>query len=80
MCLYVCYVIPESSSRQGIIDTHTLNRLLEQIVLLDSQCEDSFQFILCGDMNAHTSDSPDFVSNDNTQIDFLPVNYNTDLV
>ena len=62
--LYVClsYVIPENSSRQAHMDTHTFDRLLDFIVTLDSKHDSSLplNFVLCGDLNSRTSNMPDF--------------------
>ena len=76
--LYIClcYVIPENSCRQAFVETHTYDRLLDHIVSLHSKHETDFNFLLCGDLNSHTSDCPDFVQFDNeTNIDVLPDDY-----
>ena len=41
--LYIClcYVVPEGSSRQAMIESHTFERLLEFIVDLDPKTEKS---------------------------------------
>lgn len=56
ICSSVCYVIPENSSSQAFIESHTYDRLLDHIVSLNATFEDSFNFILGGDMNLHTSE------------------------
>ena len=62
--LYIClcYVVPENSSRQTLIETHTFYRLLEFITNLDANDSNELNFVLCGDLNAHTSDLPDYVA------------------
>lgn len=77
----LCYVVPENSSRQSMIETHTFDRLFTFITELNAKNENAFNFVLCGDMNAHTSDSCDFVSNDSSFhiIDNLPADYCTDV-
>ena len=78
--LCLCYVIPENSSRQAMLNSHTFERLLDFIVSLDSRYENGLNFILCGDLNSHTSNSPDFVSDDNlSNIDILPEDYSADI-
>ena len=76
--LYIClfYVVPESSSRQALLESHTLDRLLEFIIDLDSKNVNGFNLIVCGDMNAHTSNLQDFVQHEDCKhIDFLPDDY-----
>lgn len=46
-------------------ESHTFDRLLDHIVTLDSKYKNSFNFLVCGDMNSRTPDNPDFVVNDN---------------
>lgn len=64
-----------------MIETHTFDRLFTFITELNAKNENAFNFVLCGDMNAHTSDSCDFVSNDSSFhiIDNLPADYCTDV-
>ena len=77
--LYYCltYVVPENSSRQGLIESHTLDRLLLKITELEANNSGSFYMILCGDFNAHTSDSADYVIDDHFSHmpDLLPDSY-----
>ncbi|KAL4240483.1 hypothetical protein ACF0H5_001275 [Mactra antiquata] len=62
------------------MNAHTLDRLLDKIIDLDSSVENDLHLILCGDMNARTSESPDFVINDNfAHIDSLPDDYVNDV-
>ena len=63
--LCLCYVIPENSSRQAMLNTNTFDRLTDFIASLDYKHDSGFNFVLCGDFNSRTSDSPDFVSDDN---------------
>lgn len=78
--LYIClcYVPPENSSRQTLIETHTFDRLLDFITQLYVNVSDDFNFVLCGDLNAHTSDLPDFVANDTFNENLLPEDYISD--
>lgn len=74
----LCYVIPENSSRQSMIEVHTLDRLLSNIVKLNSEYN-NLHLVICGDMNAHTSDNPDFVADESlNHTDFLPDEYCVD--
>ena len=76
MFFCLCYVVPENSSRQSMIENHTLDRLLNFITNLNVNNENCFNFVLCGDFNAHTSDCPDFVLDDSlSNIDVLPADY-----
>ena len=76
----MCYVVPENSSRQTLIDTHTFDRLVDFITSLDNSVNNELNFVLCGDLNAHTSDLPDFVADDTFHENLLPDDYVTDTV
>ena len=80
--LYIClcYVVPESSSRQTRIETHTFGRLLESITNLDANDTNQLNFVLCGDLNAHTSDLPDYVAFDTFLENVLPEDYINDII
>ena len=74
MCL--CYVVPENSSRQALIESHTFDRVLDFYTSLYSKYGSTLNFVLCGDFNSHTSDLPDFVKHDNfTNCNVLPDDY-----
>ena len=64
--LFFClsYVVPVNSSRQAIMQEHTFDIFLSFIAELNSTHEHAFYFVLCGDMNAHTSNNADFVFDD----------------
>ena len=56
-----------------MIEVHTLDRLLSNIVKLNSEYN-NLHLVICGDMNAHTSDNPDFVADESlNHTDFLPL-------
>jgi hypothetical protein len=56
-----------------MIDSNIFDRLIDFIYLIDSKHESNFNLLFCGDMNARTSDKPDFVVDDNFQnVQFLP--------
>jgi len=78
ICL--CYVIPENSSRQAFVTTHTYDRLLDFYTGLIIKYGDALNFILCGDFNSRTSNLPDFVTDDNaSNFGFLPEDYCADV-
>lgn len=54
LCVCLCFVVPENSSRQAFIESHTYDRLLDNIISLQSKYDSNFYFFLCGDMNSHT--------------------------
>jgi len=77
ICL--CYVIPENSSRQAFVTTHTYDRLLEFYTGLVIKYGDGLNFILSGDFNSRTSNLPDFVTDDNaSNFGVLPEDYCAD--
>lgn len=78
VCL--CYVIPENSTRQSVLEVHPYDRLIEYIGELSSKNEHDFNFVLCGDLNSRTADNPDFVLDDNLlDMDVLPSEYCMDV-
>jgi len=56
---------PEGSSRNSMIESHTVDRLSEYICNLDSKVGSNLNLIVCGDINARTSDLPDYVTDEN---------------
>ena len=81
MFFCLTYIVPENSSRQSMLESHTFDRILDFVTQLNASEGDDFNLVFCGDMNAHTSDKPDFVENDTcVNLDFLPTEYNTDNV
>ena len=52
--LCLCYVVPEQSSRQSMIELDTFDRLLYYIVHLDHE-NTNIHLVICGDMNARIS-------------------------
>ena len=76
--LCLCYVVPEQSSRQSMIGLDTFDRLLNYIVHLDHE-KTNIHLVICGDMNAHTSDCADFLPDENIRhADYLPDDYSVD--
>ena len=61
-----------------MMDVHTFDRLLKFITELQVTISHECNFVLFGDMNAHTSNCADFVINDSDFIDVLPLYYIVD--
>lgn len=66
-------MVPEFSSRYAMMET--LDKIYILITELNASNDEQFHFVLCVDMNAHTLDSPNFVSNS----DILSSDYNIDI-
>ena len=72
--LCVCYCIPSNSTRSGVLETDTLDRVaLDMAELNQNEC--TRDFILCGDMNSRTGCLSDYVENDNGKHLPLPDGY-----
>ena len=83
--LYIglCYVLPDDSSRQTIIEDNIFDRLLDSLILAENDCNNDGYFILSGDFNARTSLSADFVIDDNMFLvdnNLLPDEYQEDVI
>ena len=61
-----------------MMNVHTFDRLLTFITELQVASSHECNFVLFGDMNAHTSNYADFVINDSDFIDVLPLDYIVD--
>lgn len=78
ICL--CYNVSEWSSRQGLIDNvNIFNRISDQMVhrrnITNSMCD----FMVCGDINARSSNFADYVEDDTAEhIHVLPDDYLVD--
>ena len=81
--VFIClaYNVPEGSSRQGLLDNVNLfDRLSDHRIHIKNLTDNRCQFLLCGDLNARTSDFPDFVQDDTAaHIHALPDDYCTDI-
>ena len=79
--LYLCYVVPEQSSRQAVIEKDAIERLYEHIVRTETVTGGECGFLLCGDFNARTQTAPDYVADDtNCTFIQLPDDYVSDSV
>ena len=79
--LYIClcYVVPDESSRQAMIETNIFDRILESIVYIESKAQSEFSMLICGDFNGRTSNKPDFVLDDESHhMNVLPDEYTPD--
>ena len=79
--LYIClcYVTPDDSSRQSLIETNIFDRLMESMVSVENKTQNNCNFLICGDFNSRSSDNPDFVIDDDpTHISVLPDDYTPD--
>lgn len=79
--LYIClcYVVPDESSRQALIETNIFDRLLESVVYIESKSQNDCNLLICGDFNSRTSNNPDFVTDDESvHMSVLPDEYTPD--
>ena len=77
--LGLCYVLPELSSRQSMVDTSTFDRLNDSIVSIYSITNEQCNILLAGDFNSRTSDNVDYVAFDSdSNFDVLPDDYIAD--
>lgn len=80
--LYIClcYVVPDESSRQSMIETNIFDRLLDSVAFLENNTQNSCHLLVCGDFNSRTSTQPDFVVNDDpVHMSVLPDDYTPDM-
>ena len=76
VCL--CNVIPRSSSRQDLVETHAFDRISNDIANFHVRYGDKFSCLIVGDMNSRTGESKDYVENDNTGYVPVPDDYTED--
>ena len=79
--LYVglCYVVPDDSSRQSLIDTNIFDRLLDSFIFIENTSQNDCTILLCGDFNSRSSNSPDYVvDDDSVHMSVLPDEYVSD--
>ena len=61
--IFLCYVVPDESSRQSMIETNTFDRLLDSMAFLENNTQNCCHLLVCGDFNSRTSTQPDFEVN-----------------
>ena len=72
----LCYVVPDNSSRQSMMETNIFDRLLDSVVFIENMSQGNCNLLLCGDFNSRTSNNPDFVADDGTMhMSVLPDDY-----
>ena len=79
--LYIClcYVTPDESSRQSLIETNIFDRLLESVVYVENKTQNMCNILICRDFNSRTSVNPDFVTDDNSvHMSVVPDDYISD--
>ena len=77
--LCLCYNISTGTSRQALTEDNLFDKLSTYMVYLQSLTDKTCKFIICGDLNARTSDMKDFVSDDTSRhVYALPENYVVD--
>ena len=80
--LYVClcYVTPDDSSRQSMVETNIFDRMLDSVVHIENKSQTECNILICGDLNARSSVNPDFVVDDNpVHMSVLPDEYIPDI-
>ena len=63
LMIALCYVIPINSTLRPRTETDMFTNIINDIATFKEEYR--CNFIVCGDMNARTSDLPDYVSHDN---------------
>ena len=55
--LYIalCYVTPDDSSRQSMLETNVFDRLLDSVTFIENKTRNSCNLLVCGDFNSRTS-------------------------
>ena len=77
ICL--CYVTPDDSSRQSLIETNVFDRLLDSVVCIENKSQNACNLLICGNFNSRTSTNSDFVSDDDSHhMSMLPEEYISD--
>ena len=73
----LCYVLPPGTTRNSMVDSCIFDRMLDTVAEIESKEQDC-SFIICGDMNARTRESADYLTDDNSQHVPLPEDYTLD--
>ena len=66
--LYIClcYITPDESSRQSLIETNVFDSLLESVVYVENKTQNRCNILICGDFNSRTSVNPDSDTDNNS--------------
>lgn len=77
--LCLCYIVPSSSSREGLVEVEVLDRITNFIFKIVNDTNDNYNILICGDFNSRVGNEHDYVIFDNdTNIDILPIGYEID--
>ena len=77
--LCLCYILPQGSSRQPLIEIPVLDRISDFILEIANETNNNYNLMICGDFNSRTSTNLDFVLYDNdANIHALPSDYTID--
>ena len=77
--LCLCYIIPVTSSREGLVEMDVLDRISNYILKISNDTDGCYNLLVCGDFNSRTGNEGDYVFFDNdTNIDILPPDYQID--
>ena len=80
MHVCLCYVIPDDSSRQSMIESNIFDRFVDSVVLIENKSQSDCSLLICGDFNSRTSVNPDFVADDDpVHMSVLPDEYIPDV-
>ena len=74
-----CYVTPDESSLQSLIETNIFDRLLKSAVYVENKTQNRCNILICRDFNSRTSVNPYFVTDDNSvHMSVVPDDYISD--
>ncbi|MCG8048238.1 MAG: reverse transcriptase family protein [Candidatus Thiodiazotropha endolucinida] len=79
--LYIClcYVTPDDSSRQSMVESNIFDRLLDSVLHVENKSQNKCNILICGDFNSRTSTNDDFVfDDDSNHMSVLPDEYISD--
>ena len=53
--VHLSYVLPDGSSRQSMVETNIVDRLMNSMVYVNNIANDNAYLLMCGDFNARTA-------------------------
>ena len=59
--LYLCYIIPSSSSREALVEMDVLDRITNFILKIANDTNDCYNILICGDFNSRIGNEKDYV-------------------
>ena len=75
----LCYVLPDGSSTQSMVETNIFDRLMNSLVYINNVENENAYMLLCGDFNARTAAYPDYFADDiDRHVHVLPDEYIVD--